>query len=374
MDSVSRPRGHGPGGGAPHPDGGWWPAMLFGALAVAVGVGLIEFIPVIRHALALVLAAIVMAAALAPLVDRLGRLLPRPLAVLLVYLTLLLALGGFLWFLSPRLLDQLTLLVDALPGLLDQGRAAIERFDRLGPGRLGGILQSRLRQFLGPLVSLPLTLITYLTDIVLILSMSAYWLIAAPALRRFCLSLFPVPQRRRIDDIAAEALGSMGGYVRGVAIDSLIIGAIVYAGLAVIGLEYALPLAVFAGLTETVPIVGPIVGAIPAIGIGLLHSPTQGLIVLGFFVVVQQLESNLLTPFVMRSQTDVPPILTLLALLVGAAIGGLFWALVAIPVSGALRVLALRVLAPAVRRRTGADDTPPGTPSPGPDVNDANDR
>lgn len=192
---------------------------------------------------------------------------------------------------------------------------------RLGSARLGGILQSRLRQLLGPLVSLPLTLITYLTDIVLIISMSAYWLIAAPALRRFCLSLFPVPQRRRIDDIAADALGSIGGYVRGVAIDSLIIGAIVYAGLAVIGLEYALALAVFAGLTEAVPIVGPIVGALPAIGLALLESPTRALVVLGFFVVVQQVESNLLTPFVMRSQTDVPPILTLLALLVGASIG-----------------------------------------------------
>ncbi len=151
----------------------------------------------------------------------------------------------------------------------------------------------------------------------------------------------------------------MGGFVRGVVIDAAIIGALVYIGLLVIGVKYTLALALIAGLGEVVPIVGPIVGAIPALLVALLDSPTQALIVAGFFLAVQQIESNIVTPFVMRSQTDIPPILTLLALLVGGALGGIFWALVAIPVAGALRVLVLHLVAPAIRRWTGA---------PGPDA------
>ncbi len=151
----------------------------------------------------------------------------------------------------------------------------------------------------------------------------------------------------------------MGGFVRGVVIDAAIIGALVYVGLSVIGVEYTLVLALIAGLGEVVPIVGPIVGSIPAILVALLDSPTQALIVAGFFFAVQQIESNIVTPFVMRSQTDIPPILTLFAVAVGGAIGGIFWVLIAIPAMGALRVLVLRVLAPAEREWV---DAPPPAP------------
>ncbi len=339
--------------------GPWWRLVVVGALALALGVGLVEFLSVIKHVLALVLASIVIAAALSPFVGWLDRRLPRGLAVALVYLALFLLVGLAGWFLLPRLIGQALMLINALPQLFEGVRGVVERFDLGGTTNLAGFIQARLRQFLGPLTTLPLTLATYITEIILIVSMSAYWLLAAPAVDRFFVSLFPARHRRRIDTLTDEMGATMGGYVRGVVIDAAIIGALVFAGLWVIGVEYTLVLAVFAGLTEVVPIIGPIVGAVPAIGIALLDSPTQALTVLAFFVVVQEVESNLVTPFVMRSQTDITPVLTLLALLVGGAIGGIFWALVAIPAAGALRVIVLHLVAPAIRRWTGA---------PGPDA------
>ncbi len=89
--------------------------------------------------------------------------------------------------------------------------------------------------------------------------------------------------------------------------------------------------------------------------IALLDSPQQAIVVTIFFIALQQLESNLLVPFIMRHQADVPPLLSLIALLSGSALGGFVGALIAIPLAGALRVLVVRVIAPAEREWSGAD-------------------
>jgi len=102
-------------------------------------------------------------------------------------------------------------------------------------------------------------------------------------------------------------------------------------------------------------VVGPIFAAIPAIAIALVDSPQQAIIVTIFFIALQQLESNLLVPFIMRQQADVPPLLSLFALLAGSALGGLLGAIIAIPLAGALRVLVVQVLAPAERAWSGAE-------------------
>jgi len=148
---------------------------------------------------------------------------------------------------------------------------------------------------------------------------------------------------------------TMGGYVRATGINGVIIGAMTYVGLLVIGVEYTLVLAVLAGLGEFLPVVGPIFAAIPAIAIALIESPQQAIVVTIFYIALQQLESNLLVPFIMRQQADVPPLLSLFALLAGSALGGLLGAIVAIPLAGALRVLVVRVLAPAEREWSGAE-------------------
>ncbi len=113
-------------------------------------------------------------------------------------------------------------------------------------------------------------------------------------------------------------------------------------------------LALLAALGEFVPVVGPIAASVPAIVIALLDSPLKALLVLAFYAVVQLAESYLLLPNVMRTQSDIPPLLVLFALAAGGAIGGILGALVAIPLAGAIQVLVVRVLAPTVRRWTGA--------------------
>ena len=114
-------------------------------------------------------------------------------------------------------------------------------------------------------------------------------------------------------------------------------------------------LGVFAGLCELIPLLGPFLGAVPAVLLGFTISPAYPLIVAVVYLALQQLESNVLTPVVMRRQTGLRPFLILLSLIVGAALAGIWGALVAVPVGSALQIVVVRVVAPALKRRHEGD-------------------
>ena len=106
--------------------------------------------------------------------------------------------------------------------------------------------------------------------------------------------------------VLREAGQAMGGYVRGAAINALAMGTLAYIALTLLGVNYALALSILTMLAEPIPIIGPIVAAVPVVAVALLQSPELALMALGVYVVLQQLESQLLTPNIMRSQTDMP--------------------------------------------------------------------
>ena len=141
--------------------------------------------------------------------------------------------------------------------------------------------------------------------------------------------------------------------MRGEVLSGIVVGALAYAGLVIIGVPFALVLALLATVGELVPVVGPIAAAVPAVIIAFLEGPTQGIMVVVFYGVLQQVESNIILPNVMRHQAHLPPLLTILALFAGAEIGGVLGAILAVPLAGALKVLVLRLVVPAVRGWTG---------------------
>ncbi|HEV2128508.1 MAG TPA: AI-2E family transporter [Thermomicrobiales bacterium] len=338
------------------PTAAWWRGAAIAAIALALAAGALVLLWLLARPLTLLLIAIVIAQALTPIVALLEQWLPRGIAIVLVYLALVLMVGGIGWLVLPPLVAEGQTLVINAPELISRSREWLNGIDPESSNRVMAAVQSAIDRFADVLLSLPFTLFSSVIDVILIVFISLYWLIATPALSRFTLSLFPPEHQRRANDVM-DAIGeTMGGYVRATAINGVIIGVMTYIGLLVIGVEYTLILAVLAGLGEFLPVVGPILAAIPAIAIALLESPQQAVVVAVFFIALQQLESNLLVPFIMRQQADVPPLLSLLALLAGSALGGLLGALIAIPLAGAVRVLVIRVLAPAEREWAGADD------------------
>jgi predicted PurR-regulated permease PerM len=331
-----------------------WRPILQGASAISLGIAVPVLVWLLIRPLALLLLAIVLAEALSPLVRRLERWLPRLAAIAAIYGAIALVVAGVGWLAIPRLVDQGQLLVERGPELLDQAKVLVNQWDPGGADRILDAAQNHLDRVGGWIVDIPVALVSTLVEIVLVLFLSAYWLISAPALHRFVRSLLPPSRRDEVSDVIGEMGQAMGGYVRGVVIDAVIMGALAYLGLLLVGFDYPLVGGLVTMVGELVPVVGPIAAAVPIVAIGFLDSPTMALSVLVLYVVLQQFEGHLLTPNIMRSQTHVSQVLTLFALFAGGALGGILGALVAIPLAGAVRVFVLRVGAPAVRRWTGA--------------------
>ncbi len=335
----------------------WWHFVATRAAAVVVGFLILWLIAALTRPLALMVLAISVAAALAPLVAWLSRRVPRVAAIAIVYLGLVLIIAAMISALVPPVVNQAQTIVKNGPTIIAEAQRRFA-FLNLGNSPLTSTLLSGLGNLPTMLVSLPLSIVSSLLDLLLVIVISLYWLIASPAMREYALSLSPSEHHARLNTLLDQMGRAMGGYIRGVVIDGFAIGATTYIGLAIIGIDYSLLLGLAAGLFELVPIVGPILSTAVVVIAAALQSPAQALIVLVFMLVIMQVENNFLVPTVMGSQTQSSPLLALLALFFGTAAGGFLGALIAIPLVSALVVLFGQVLAPFVRTQTGAPEQP----------------
>jgi predicted PurR-regulated permease PerM len=326
-------------------------------IAAAVALFLVltfeRLIWVIAYPLALIFGGVVIAQGIAPLVEWPARYVPRSVAVVGVYLALLAATGVGAWMFVPIVIAQATALAADLPRFEAALQRVVDRWSPVGMERIVSSVGGYAGQFSGMLLELPLTLVAAGANLVLVFFLSLYWLIAQPRLRGWALSLVPDEHRDTIRDVLGEVGSTVGGYVRGVLISALAVGALTYAGLLLLGMPSAVALAVLAGVGELIPVLGPFLAGIPAVAVALATGAVDPLLVVAFYVGLQQVESNILIPLVMRGQAQIPPLLSLMAFLIGAAVGGVVGALIAIPLFGALRVVVVRMLVPAQRELAG---------------------
>lgn len=147
------------------------------------------------------------------------------------------------------------------------------------------------------------------------------------------IEVFPTSLQQEIRLIILSVEKKLGGWLRGQIILMFIIGLTTYVGLEIIGMPYALALAVIAGLLEVVPVIGPIIGSVPAIIIAFSINPIMGVGVLFLYFVVQQLENNLIVPKVMQKAVGFDPLVTIIALMIGSKLYGVVGALISIPVT-----------------------------------------
>lgn len=326
-------------------------------LGISLGLSILAVIWIFARPLSLIIIALVIGEALAPLIAIASRRMPRSAAIIAIYLSFFLAMGTLFWFLLAPLVSEAQGLLLTLPELIEQAEAWIERQStRLGGLPIIDFLSNNVQNITTRLASLPMQVLSSLFEILLVVFLSLYWLMARPQAHRFILSLFPPARRERTAEVLDKLGSTVGGYVRGVTINVMIVATISYIGLRLIGLPFALVLAVFAGLFEIIPIVGPFIAGFIIVSFALSQSLQMALITLGFYLVLQQIEGNVLTPLVMRSQTDISSFLILVAVVLGAGVGGLVGVLVAIPLAGVLKVLTTEVLAPALRRRVDAEE------------------
>jgi predicted PurR-regulated permease PerM len=229
-----------------------------------------------------------------------------------------------------------------------------------------------------------LDVVRILGEALILFVMAFYWLTERDHFEQLVVKMIPGRHRERFVTIADRVESMLGAYVRGQTIICVTVGIFCFIVLSFLGVRSALMLAVFAALMEAIPLVGPFLGAIPAVLVALTDSPEKGLVTALAYIVIQQIEAQILVPKVMEHHVGLSPLLVLLALTAGALLGGLIGAVVAIPIAAALMLLFREfIVAPTVQARQfpvvdgGAillDDSldrpaePTETPPPGPPI------
>ncbi len=332
------------------------------ALATAVVVLIVQvfsFIDLIRHVLLLVALAMLLATGIEPIVTRLRRGgIARGPSILGIYLVIVALLVAFVLVVSETIAKQATSLTSDLPSL--SGRlASLATGLPAGPLRDAGsaLVNAVQPQQIGPLLSslfsagtlsrvvlVTLTVFEAVFSVVTILVIAYFWLSERLTIRRLVLRSVREEHRARTLRIWEDVETKLGAWVRGQLLLMLIIGVAQGIGYLAFGLPFALLLAVFAGIAEAIPMVGPYLGAIPAIFIALTISPPLALLLTGYTVVLHLIESNVLVPRIMERAVGLTPLTVVLALLVGAALGGLIGALLAIPIAAAVQAAVVNLV------------------------------
>lgn len=333
-------------------------------LAAAVALGLAVLYVLVTRALdilILLFIALIIAEAIRPAVAWLrARRVPRPLGVLLIYSVALGVLGLLGWLVSRPLVAQASTLIDALPTYATRAQDLIDQAERaLGQNpqaehllrQLGGQVGGLARQLAPLLVSVPAVLVSLVANALLALVLAFFWLTVTDGLKEFVVGLFPRETQETASAVIAEMSRRVGGYLRGVAVNMVVIGALSGVGVWLLGLPYALVLGVLAGLTELIPIIGPFLGGAPAVLLALvMGNVLLALEVVALYTLIQQIEGNTLVPLVMERVVKLNPLTVLVAVLFGTALLGIVGAVLAVPAAAVLQVLVTHVLAPAARR------------------------
>lgn len=324
-------------------------------LTVAALVGaylLIQFLSAIRFVLVVFLLAVIFAQAVEPLVNAIERTrIRRIFAVIIAYLLVLqifLVIGAIT---LPPLILELQALVTNLPVLIAQAQELLSAYYavfQLGFPRefqeAVNQIAANLADLLPSFLLLPFRLGSVAIAGTLVLVVSVYWLLISKEVKIWILGLLPPDWGEEGEEIVSEMAAKVGGWVRGQIILSTTIAVLTFVGLTLLNIPFAILLAIWAGITEIIPIVGPFIGAIPAVFVALLISPLQMILVIVLYIVIQQVENHLIVPNVMSREVGLQPLLVILAISIGAEVMGIVGALLAVPLTAALQVLVVHTV------------------------------
>jgi predicted PurR-regulated permease PerM len=350
-------------------------------IVVATGLALI-ILWVLRIELLYVLVACFVAVLLSPPVWFLERRgLNRPIAATIVFSLGLCVFAGLVFLFGVPLVSAVTRFAHQAPDLVRQAEH--------GQGQIGHLIKRfnlqnwvtknspKLTSFAAslskPALSVGAAAISTLFGLVTIAILSFFLLLEAPSLRRGFLNLLSDEHAERTVRVAREVSRSVSGYMLGNALSSIVAGVVVFITLVLLGVPFALLLALWVALIDLLPIVGGLLAGIPTVVIALLHSPTAGIVTLIVFLVYQQIENHVLNPVIMSKTVRLSPLWVLLAVLVGAklgsqvgsALGTIIGALIGIPVGGALQIIVRELRATA--KGSPGTIAAPEVPAPGDD-------
>jgi predicted PurR-regulated permease PerM len=335
-------------------DDGFGRSVVRGAgMAVGVGliVGLVALSIAAGHVLILMLVAVILASGLQPFIAWIRGHLPlgRGPTILLVYAAFLLVVVGMAVVIVPAAMSQLDRTIASLPPFFERAKEWAGTIRPPGLSRsIITLIDAAARTVQPPTASPPapgqvvqvgLTLAESITTVLTLLTVVYFWLTEHARLQRYTLAFVPQHRRKRARDVWNAAETRLGMWVRGQLILMTTIGVGTATAYSLLGVPSALLLGLIAAIAEAIPIVGPLLGAIPAVLVAATVSPQLALAVAGVYLVLQLIEGNILVPLVMRNTTGISPFLVILSVLIGGAAGGFVGALLAVPIAAVGEVL-----------------------------------
>lgn len=290
----------------------------------------------IRDLLIIIFVGIILMSALTPMVNLLVRFkVPKGLGIAITYIIIVAAVAGILISILPPLIEQSGKLIVTLPPLTAQF-FNITNLDR-------SVFQSELTNLSRNIFSITIGVFDNFLTIIFTLVLTFYLLLERDNLENRISALF-VGKEERVRSLIVRMQDKLGAWLRGQLLLSLIIGVLTYIGLIILNIPYALPLALIAGVLEIIPVIGPIISAIPAILIALTISPVLSLGVAAVFFVIQQMENNLIVPQVMKRAVGLNPLMVILAIAIGSRLLGLPGALLAVPFVVVLQIIITELI------------------------------
>lgn len=309
------------------------------------------FLWFIRNVLFLVFVSLLIATGIEPLVNKLRQKGPfsRSTGILFVYTLIFGTIGTVLYLAIPPLISEGQRLAEAFadPQKIKTSISSISNSflrDTLSTAydNAGSILQTIALN--SQTLSIGLSLFEVVFSLATVFVIAFYWLTEKRHIKRFIFSLVPKDKRARSNDIWENVEDKLGAWMRGQLFLMLFIGVLAGVGYTIMGLRFAFALAVFAGLAELIPIIGPFLGGAPAVLIALTQDLTLTIIVVVYIVVLQLVEGNVLVPRIMQKAVGVSPLTVIIGILIGTTVAGIGGALLAVPVAAAVQVLINNVL------------------------------
>lgn len=269
-----------------------------------------------------------------PLVSRLSKWkVPRGVSVFLVYVLFFGIFGVIVGGIVPPLIEQTASFTKNLPNYLEELGVAPAVSQQIV-----GELLARIGSLPEQLLKVGFSVFSNLLNVIAVLVFTFYLLVSRGKLNEQLGAFFGEEKEKKIGAIIDGIEKKLGGWARGQLALMILVGVSTYAGLRLLGIPYALPLALLAGVLEIVPYLGPVVAAIPAIIIGLSISPLMGLAATALAFLIQQVENYVFVPKVMEKSVGVSPIIVLLALAIGSKLAGIVGMAISIPVVITVRI------------------------------------
>lgn len=327
------------------------------ALLVILGAVLIY---ILRDVFLLLITSVVIASAVEPATRRFGTWgVSRVWAVLLVYLLTALSIGAIFYIFVPPLFTELTELSSTLSdkvGSLEVVNKGLDPLSSITGGLAQGLslkeivagIQTTLADATTGVFKTASSLFGGLLSFILIVVISFYLAVQEDGVQDFLRIVTPRRYEPYVIDLWKRSREKIGKWFQGQLVLGLTIGVLVFLGLAILQIPFALSLAIIAAMFELIPFFGPILSAVPAVILGFSVGPGIGLMALGFFVIIHQFENHLIYPLIVKKIIGVPPLVVILSMIIGAKLLGFIGILLSVPIA----TVVMELVADIQKRKT----------------------